>query len=188
MNKIFTLLLSIFIFLFFSGCSSDQTTVQIIRTPLLQFDFNPADSWKADDYSIINTSKVVVYPQDSTLPAQLYNRYTLQGSGKDDSGHTYQLVITFDISDSSQLVGIYKPAYTSERGLAQVQLFNLTDKNNLSVYNLCQDNLQNDVLQIQKEKTDEQIITGAFQMTLCNSRDSTQKLTILNGTIKDLKY
>jgi hypothetical protein len=154
----------------------------------LQFDLSVSNSWKADNYLISNISKVVVYPQDTTFPAQLYDRYTLQGSGKDQSGHTYQLVITFDVSGNSQLLGIYKTAYTTERGLAQVQLFDLTNKNDLSVYNLCAGDLQNDVLQIQKEKADEQIITGAFQMTVCNSRDTTQKLTIINGTIKDLKY
>lgn len=187
MNKIFSLLL-FFVTLVFFSCSTDQTTVQIIRTPLLKFDFSPSNSWKADNYSISNTSKVVVYPQDTSLPAQLYDRYTLQGSGKDQSGHTYQLVITFDVSDSSQIVGIYKTAYNSQRGLAQVQLFDLTNKNDLSVYNLCAEDLPNDVLQIQKEKADEKIITGAFQMSVCNSRDTTQKLTIMNGTIKDLKY
>ena len=187
MNKNFTLLLFLAPLFLFS-CTSDQTTVQIIRTPLLKFDLGPSNSWKADDYSITKTSKVVAYPQDPSLPAQLYDRYNLQGSGKDDSGHTYQLVITFDVGQNAQLVGIYKTAYTADRGLAQVQLFDLTNKNDLGVYNLCSDDLQNDVLQIEKQKPDEQIITGAFQMTVCNSRDTTQKLTIMNGTIKDLKY
>jgi hypothetical protein len=187
MNKRIKLLL-FFTAVIFAGCTSDQTTVQIIRTPLLQFDLSSSNSWKANDYSITNTSKVVVYPHDTTVPAQLYDRYTLQGSGKDQSGHAYQLVITFDVSESSSLVGIYKSDYTKDRGLAQVQLFDLTDKNNLAVYNLCTDDLQNDVLQVQKEKSDEKIITGVFQMTVCNSRDTTQKLNILNGTIKDLKY
>lgn len=187
MNKIFTLLL-LTVSLLFIGCSSDQTTVQIIRTPVLKFDFSSSNSWTADTYSITNSSTVVAYPQDSTLPAQLYNRYILQGSGKDDSGHTYQLVITFDVSDNTPLLGIYKNAYTANRGLAEVQLFDITDKNNLAVYNLCSDDLQNDVFQIQKQKADEKIITGAFQMTLCNTRDSTQKLSLMNGTVKDLKY
>ncbi len=65
------------------------------------------------------TLKVVVYPQDTTLPAQFYDRYTLQGSGKDESGHTYQLMINFDLSEDNQLVGIYKTDYTSQRGLAR---------------------------------------------------------------------
>lgn len=187
MNKIFTLLLFT-VSLLFLGCSSDQTTVQIIRSPLLRFDLSASNSWKADNYSIIKASKVVEYPQDTALPAQFYDRYVLTGTGKDDSGHTYQLTIDFDLAEGNQLVGIYKPAYTAERGLGDVQLVDMTDKNNLDVYNLCAENMQNDVLQIEKEKPDEQIITGSFQMTLCNSRDSTQKLTIMNGTIKDLKY
>jgi hypothetical protein len=85
-------------------------------------------------------------------------------------------------------VGLYKPDYTVERGLGDVQIVDMTDKKNLEGYNLCAEGLQNDILQIEKQKPDERIITGGFQMTLCNSRDTTQKLNILNGIIKDLKY
>jgi len=187
MNKLFTPLFFLSSLFFFS-CSSDETTVQIVRAPVLKFDFSPSNSWTASRYSINNTSQVVVYPQDPGQPAQLYDRYTLEGAGKDDSGQTYQIILTFDVSDTSQLVGIYSPSYNTQRGLAQVQLFNLTNKNDLSVYNLCGDNLANDIFQIQKEKQDEKIITGVFQMTLCDSRDSTKKLNIINGSMKDLKY
>lgn len=186
MKKILPLLILPFIFL--AGCSNDQTTIQIIRNPKLTFSFSPDNQWLAANYSITNLSKVVVYPQDPSKPAQLYSRYSLQGTGKDDSGRTYQLVITFDLSDSSQLVGIYTPAYNSQRGLAQVQLYNLTNNNDLSVYNLCNDNLSTDVFQIQKQQPQERIITGSFQMMLCNSRDSTQKLNIMSGSLTDLKY
>lgn len=170
------------------GCSQDQTTIQIVRNPTFSFNFSPTNSWVASTYSITNISKVVVYPQDTSLPGQLYDRYSLQGSGKDDSGRTFQLVITFDLSNSTPLVGIYTPAYTLQRGLAQVQLYNLTNNNDLSVYNLCDQNLGTDVFQIEKQKTDERIITGSFQMTFCNSRDTTQKLNITGGSVKDLKY
>ena len=187
MNKVLRILLLLITVLFFS-CSSDQTTVQIIRSPLLQFNLSPSNSWKADNYSLIKTARVVEYPEDTTLPAQFYDRYLLTGSGKDDSGHTYQLTVNFDLADGNQLVGLYKKAYTPQRGLGDVQLVDMTDSKNLSVYNLCAENFQNDILQIEKQKPDEQIITGSFQMTLCNSRDTTQKLNIMNGIIKDLKY
>ena len=140
MNKIFRIL-PFFVILTFFSCSSNQTTVQIIRSPLLQFDLSPANSWKSDGYSIVKASKVVEYPQDTTLPAQFYDRYVLTGPGKDDSGHTYQLTINFDVASDIQLVGLYKTAYTSERGLGDVQLVDLTDKNNLAVYNLCAEDL-----------------------------------------------
>ena len=187
MNKVlrFSLLL-VTVFLF--SCSSDQTTVQIIRSPLLQFNLSSSNTWKADNYSLIKTSQVVEYPQDTTLPAQFYDHYVLTGSGKDDSDHTYQLTVNFDLVSGIQLVGLYKKAYTSERGLGDVQLVDMTDKKNLAVYNLCAEDLPNDILQIEKQKPDERIITGSFQMTVCNSRDTTQKLNITNGIIKDLKY
>ena len=185
MKKNFLFFLTAIVFL---GCSSDKTTIQIVRNPTLSFNFSPTNTWVASTYSINNISSVVVYPQDTTQPAQLYDRYSLQGSGKDDSGRTFQLVITFDLSANSQLVGAYTPAYSAQRGLAQVQLYNLTNSNDLSVYNLCSQNLNTAVFQIEKEKTDERIITGSFQMMLCNSRDSTQKLSIMSGIVKDLKY
>ena len=182
------LLLFFFTGIVFWGFSQDQTTIQIVRNPTFSFNFSPTDSWVASTYSITNISKVVVYPQDTSQPAQLYDRYSLQGSGKDDSGRTFQLVITFDLLNNSPLIGIYTPAYTSQRGLAQVQLYNLTNNNDLSVYNLCSQDLGTDVFQISKQQPTERIVTGAFQMTLCNSRDTTQKLNITGGIVKDLKY
>lgn len=171
-----------------AGCSNDQTTIQIIRNPQLSFSLSPTNQWNAANYSIHEISKVVVYPKDTTLGAQLYDRYSLEGTGKDDSGQTYQLVITFDVSDSSQLVGVYTPFYNAQRGLAQVELYNLTNKSDLSVYELCSDALNTAAFQIQKQKPDERIVTGAFQMMLCNVRDTTQKLNITAGSLKDLKY
>lgn len=186
MKKI--LLLSLFMGIFFFGCSHDETTVQILRTPLLSFNFNGSSTWKADNYSFAPVSKVVVYPADTSQTGQLFNRYTLQGTGKDSAGNNYQLIITFDNSDPNLLTGTYKPHYTNETGLAQVQLFNLTNSNDLAAYNLCTNDTANAILQIQKQKPDERLITGSFQMMLCNSRDSSKKINITNGVIKDIKY
>lgn len=187
MKRNLRLLPLLFLFLFLSGCSDEQTSVQIIRTPSLTFNLN-GSSWKADNYSFAPISKVVVYPQDTTLPGQLYNRFSLQATGRDSAGNTYQLFITFDAIDVNQLSGIYSPFYTPQRGLSQVQLYNLTNSNNLSAYTLCADNLANAVFQIQKQNIDETLITGVFQMTLCNSRDTTEKINITNGIMKDIKY
>jgi hypothetical protein len=186
MKKI--LLLSLFMGIFFLGCSRDETTVQILRTPLLSFNFNGSSTWKADNYSFAPVSKVVVYPADTSQTGQLFNRYTLQGTGNDSAGNSYQLIITFDNADPNLLTGIYKPHYTNQTGLAQVQLFNLTNSNNLAAYNLCSNDTANAILQIQKQKPDERLITGSFQMMLCNSRDSSKKINITNGIIKDIKY
>jgi hypothetical protein len=186
MKKI--LLLSLFIGIFFFGCSHDETTVQILRTPLLTFNFNGSSPWKADNYSFARVSKVVVYPADTSQTGQLFNRYMLQGTGKDSAGNTYQLIITFDNTDANLLTGTYKPHYTNQTGLSQVQLFNLTNSNDLAAYNLCANDTSNAVLQIQKQKADERLITGSFQMMLCNSRDSSKKINITNGIIKDIKY
>jgi len=159
-----------------------------LRTPLLSFNFNGSSTWKADNYSFAPVSKVVVYPADTSQTGQLFNRYTLQGTGKDSAGNTYQLIIAFDNADPDLLIGTYKPRYTNQNGLVQVQLFNLTNSNDLAAYNLCVDDTANAILQIEKQKRDERLITGSFQMMLCNSRDSSKKINITNGILKDIKY
>ena len=182
------LLFLLFIGIIIKSCSNDATTVQIIHTPLFTFNLNGTSPWTASTYSFTSISKVVVYPADTSQPGQLYNRLTLQGSGKDSSGNVYQINISFDAANVNQLVGVYNTLHTAQSGLGDVQLFNLTNSNDLSVYNLCNDNISNAVLQIQKQSQDESLITGSFQMTLCNSRDTTQKLNITNGILKDIKY
>lgn len=186
MNKF--LLLSLFATIFLLGCSHDETTVQILRTPLLTFNFNGSSGWKADNYSFAPVSKVVVYPADTSQTGQLFNRYTLQATGKDSARNTYQLIITFDNADANLLTGIYTPHYTNQTGLSQVQLFNLSNSNDLAAYNLCANDTANNILQIQKQKEDERLITGTFQIMLCNSRDTSKKINITNGIIKDIKY
>jgi hypothetical protein len=183
-----TILLFLIFTAFFFSCSQDVATVQVIRNPLIKFDFNSTSSWKSDSYSFADVSKVVVYPNDTTKPGRLYNRLTLQALGRDNTGNHLQLIINFDAVDVSHLIGIYSPVYSTERGLADVRLFNLTNSNDLSAFNLCDFNISNATFQIQKQDITEQLIKGVFQMTLCDARDSTKKINIINGTLTDIHY
>ncbi len=184
----FLSLLFLFGFAFFTGCSPDVTTVQVVRNPEISFLFNGSSSWNYNQYSFSPVSQTVVYPQDTTKPGQLYNRLTLQTTGKDNAGKTLQLIITFDAVNTDQLVGLYTTEYTTQRGLAQVQLFNVTDANNLAAYELCAGQMADATLLIEKQKTDERLITGSFHMTLCNQRDSTELVDITNGVLTDITY
>ncbi len=181
---LFTLIISVYLL----GCTPDITTVQVVRNPVIKFDYNSTSSWQYSNYSFSPVSKTVVYPTDTTKPGQLYNRLTLQATGKDNTGKTLQLIITFDAVDVDQLVGLYTTEYTTQRGLAQVQLFNVTDENNLAAYELCADHLDAASLFIQKQKNDERLISGSFQMQLCNQRDSTEHFDISNGVVTDITY
>lgn len=172
-----------------AGCTKDVTTVQIVRNPLIKFDFDSGNgSWQSSNYTFTKIARVVVYPQDTTKPGQLYNRITFQSSGKDNSGNTLQLIVAFDAVDMTQLTGVYNSSYTTQRGLAQVQLYNLTDNSNLAAYSLCDQSISNADFKIEKQKADEKLITGTFHMTLCDARDSTKKINITNGVFTDLTY
>src|SRR5664279_5137198 len=91
-----TILLFLIFTAFFYGCSQDATTVQVVRNPTITFDFDSTSSWRSDNYSFLDVSKVVVYPDDTTKPGKLYNRLTLQALGRDNTGNNLQLIINFD--------------------------------------------------------------------------------------------
>jgi hypothetical protein len=179
---------ALFISILIFGCSQDVTTVTIVRNPLIKFEYNANKTWTSGDYTLANMARVIGYPADTTQPGQLYNRLTLQTSGKDGQGDDLQFIVSFDVIDPVQLVGTYTSAYTTQRGLAQVQLYNLTNSNNLVAYDLCSSATSAALFQVQKQNPNERLITGIFQMTLCNARDTTRKITITNGTFKDIRY
>ena len=169
---------------FLSACST-KTTVQVVRHPLIQFNSGAA-TWTETSYFFLRPFQIVSYPADTTLPGRLYDRFTLQAIGRDTKGENLQLTLVFDAVDSADLTGPYSPAYSSIKGLAQVQLFNL-DNNNLSYYSLCS-NDSSSVLQIQRQSVTENLVSGSFQFTLCNARDTSQKIAITNGIFTDIHY
>ncbi len=173
------------IFYILAGCSKESLTVQFQRNPLIKFDTD-SSSWTADSYFFTGPAKVVVYPSDTTLAGTLYNRFILQATGKDSKNNPLQLNLTFDVAETTQLAGMYNTSYTIDKGLQQVQLFNTGAS--LEAFQLCPPGSISPMLQIQKQSVAERLITGTFQMTLCNARDTTQKIHIKNGIITDIHY
>jgi|GEM_PF-1215401 len=171
-----------------TSCTRDQTQVQVVHTPLLTFTLNGTATWTAGNYSFAPVYQVVVYPQDTLLRPQVYNRYSLQATGKDEVGDIYQILITFDAADKNQLIGTYATQYNALGGLAQVQLFNLTNASALEAFSLCSGNLANAVFQVKNQSVTENLITGTFQLSLCNTRDTTTRVSITNGIFENVTY
>lgn len=168
-----------------TGCSRENLTVQIIRNPLVQFDLD-GTQLKATGYSFSGPSVAVVYPTNPALPAGLYYRYSLIASGKDSIGTPIIFNLVFDVSDTTQLPGDYRVSYTSGKGLNQVQI--LQTGAAPEEFSLCANDTVTPLLHIQKQSVDERLIAGSFQMTLCNNRDTTQKIIISNGVLTDVTY
>ncbi len=176
----------ILIFLFLlSACTPEETTVGIARNPVLGFTA-PSMTWQSARYSFAAPSQVVAYPADSTQPGRLYNRLTLQATGENSDGDNLQIILMFDAEDASQLIGTYRPLYTTTRGLAQAQIFNLS-RDELAAYAL-KPNDVSAVLQVQRQSQTERLIAGTFQMTLYNTRDTTETINITAGTFTDIRY
>lgn len=167
------------------ACTPEETTVGIARHPVITFT-SPSMTWQADRYSFEAPSQVVAYPADSTQPGRLYNRLTFQATGENDQGDNLQLIIMFDTEDASQLIGTYTSRYTTSRGLAQAQLFNL-NRDELAAYALKPSD-STAIFQIQRQSQQERLIAGTFQMTLYNTRDTTETINITNGRFTDINY
>lgn len=178
------LLLCTMIVLF--ACSRDETTIQIIRNPLIEFS-SPAFNWRADSYSFRNPLQVVQYPGSTSQSGRVYTRYTMQAIGLDSRGQRLQLNLSFDASEIPRLTGEYRPTYTANRGLAAVQLYNL-DQSSLAAYRLIPADTASARLVITRQSQSEQLLSGTFQMTLSDERDPTKKIVITNGVLNDVRF
>lgn len=170
---------------FMLGCSREEVSVQVVRNPLIKFEYDSL-TWKAANYDFIGPSRVVIYPADPNLPGVLYNRFTLQATGTDNQGNTLQLQLLFDAVDSNRLTGFYHVNYQNQKGLSDITLFRLGT--NPAAYHLCEGDSLTPELHIQKQSQEEKLVTGSFKATLCDSRDTSQKIMIRNGVINDIRY
>lgn len=177
------LLSSLFVFL---ACSREEAIVQIVRNPLIQFS-SSSFSWKADSYSFRDPVQVVQYPANVSQAGKVYTRYTMQATGRDDRGQRLQLTLSFDASDIPRLTGEYRPTYTANRGLAGVQLYNL-EQGSLASYRLSDADTATARLLIQRQSETEKLLSGSFQMTLSDERDTTKKIVITNGVLNDVRF
>ena len=182
MSKILLLLTTLFLCLV--ACTS-KTMVAVVKNPVIEFKYNSI-SWIDNSYFITGPAKIVAYPADTTLPGKLYSRFIILAYGKDTRGANLQFTINFDVADLGQMVGTYRPSYTVQGGLGLAQLFNLDNKS-LSDYSLYTADTAC-FLQIQRQSPAEMLIAGVFQMTLYNTRDTTQKKYITDGVLTDITY
>jgi hypothetical protein len=167
------------------SCSKEELRVQVLRNPLIKFEIDSA-SWRSENYFFSGPTRAIVYPTDPTQPPALYNRFTLQSTGTDTRGRSLQLNIVFDAVDTNRLTGSYQVNYRAGKGLHEVQLY--TIGSTLSSYELCANDTITPFLQIEKQSVSERLVAGSFEMTLCNTRDTMQKVRIRNGIISDIKY
>lgn len=170
--------------LLLTACSQDLT-VEVKRNPVIQFNYGSA-SWKSNQYYFTEVAKVVAYPAGQAQAGKLYNRLTMQAFGETSRNENLQLILSFDVTDADRLVGTYRTGYTAERGLASVQIFNLTN-NSLAAYELVKSDSAA-LLQIQRQGQTERLIAGVFRMTIQNLKDTSQKISITNGVLTDIHY
>lgn len=171
----------------FTACSrEEEDTVQIVRNPVIAFSTDTL-VWQSGSYFFLNPIQVVRYPAQAVGSAKIYTRYSLQATGKDNKGSTLQLNLLFDAGERDQLMGVYRAAYTEQRGLAGVHLYNLQN-GQLAAYKLSLQDTATATLHIRRQYEKERLISGTFEMTLSNEQDTSKKIRIRDGVLQDLRY
>ncbi|TDH28544.1 hypothetical protein EXU57_00245 [Segetibacter sp. 3557_3] len=167
------------------SCTPEKTTFQVVRHSSMSFNYDSSSTWKAKTYDISPPTQAVVYPADPLIPGTLYNRYTLQAFGVDDKNRNLQIVMVFDTKEQKVFTGEYKTAYTGDKGLKEVQVYDM-DNASLAFYQMYDNAFS--TLKITKQSTSERLIAGTFQIMLRDARDTTRKMTITSGTLTDVSY
>ncbi|NJO00724.1 MAG: hypothetical protein HC880_02670 [Bacteroidia bacterium] len=124
-------------------------------------------------------------PQDTS--GVLYNRISLTAVNTDEAPE--QLQITLDVQNIQDLVGEYTLTYTEQGGIEEATWIGsaITD-NFYPIYSLCDLSVQDARITVERQQTQERIITGTFEFVLCERTDPNNILIIRRGEFRDIKY
>ena len=153
------------------------------------FSFSPDDivTQFANDVKFYK-GKQILYYYDSTT-SELYTRYLLEARGTNNTGGKVIISIETDFITTNSYIGIFRPQYEINRGgIHSFNLLNEVSNGVYNSYNLDPDLLADTYFQVDRQNIDEKLILGKFVAKLRNDLDSTDKITLYQGTYKDISY
>ena len=153
------------------------------------FSFSPDDfvTQFANDVKFYQGKQILYYYDENT--SQLYTRYLLEARGTNPGGGRVIISIETDFITTNSYIGIYRPQYEVNRG--GIHSFNLLNEGSNGVYksyNMDPDLLEDTYLQVERQNIEEKLILGDFVAKLRNDLDPTDKITLYQGTFKDISY
>ncbi len=187
-NSVFRLLLALIaVSLMAISCRDKVDLFQIERLGTLSFSTDNLVTQHADDVHFYRGKESLFYYDPKKY--EFYTRYLLEARGKDAKGVDMILSIEADFLIDQDYIGVYRPSY--EYNLGGMYSFNLMNKDslgNFKSYSLDPAFLAQDYLQIERQSQEEKLILGKFFVRLICEQNPAEKLTLYQGTFKDISY
>ena len=185
------ILLQLFIVLAVSmlyySCRDQVDLFQIQRQGTFSFSTDNLETLHADDVHFYKGKEVLFYYDSSTY--EFYTRYLLEARGKDNVGAELIVSVEIDFLIDQDYIGVYRPEYQYNLGgMHSFSLINRDTLGNFKSYSLDPGFLAQDFLQIERQNKEEKLILGNFLARLVCEQDTTEKLTLFQGTFKDISY
>jgi hypothetical protein len=180
------LIMAVFITTTFSSCRDEIEVFQIERIPTFSFSYDNLTKQYAEKVSFFQGKVVVHYFDDGS--SEVYNRYLITANGINTAGNAFTVNIEYDLVKDGNFIGIYKPIY--EKSVGGIYSFNYVEQvgNSYKSYDLDPSGLGDDFIRVERQNTEEKIVLGDFFAKLQRDIDTNEKITLYEGTFKDLSY
>jgi hypothetical protein len=182
-------LINVFLILVIStACSSEIETFTIEREGLLTFSVEGyQEPWQSRSMRFNPGSLVVRVFEDDPPEIILFRRYNLIFEGANPDGIGFELAITLDLDDRSDMRHIYTTDYSRVKGgLHQISLILIEEGYMLA--ELCEDAKTEAFFSITRQNPEENLIAGFFDAELCVISNQDSRLHISNAQFKDIEY
>lgn len=174
--------------LFLSSCQGYEESITIKRFPQLNAELN-GRVWQAQEIIVEEVERVVVYDNESSSNGRFYQRITLLAINTSaPTTATEFLRFSVDVPALGNLPGTYRPIYSDIGGLAEFSYQENRSSTSFPLYQLCRGSVADTEIIIERQSTEERLISGNFRAVLCERANPSDTLFVGNGTFRDISY
>jgi hypothetical protein len=185
-RKTFVISISILISISLFSCQQFSESVEVQRNPMVKAKVN-GESWQTREYVSILLGKTVYYEDVNDATGVLYERLHL--SAFNNAQYPEQLQFILDVKDLNNMVGEYTTTYTANGGVHDIVWIDQASSADFyPLFSICDSFKPTTKITIERQSTSEKLISGTFEMTLCERTNGSNTLVITQGEFKDIYY
>jgi hypothetical protein len=170
--------------LFLGACEPSSESVRIQRNPMIKANIN-GENWQTKEYIPVSLGKTVYYEDMNDATGVLYERLHL--TIFNNAQYPQQLQFIIDVKDPKNMIGEYGMIYTEGGGIHEVMWTDhAASPDFYPLFSICEAFEPTVKIVIEKQSTSEKLISGTFEMTLCDRTNAGNTLIISQGEFKDI--
>lgn len=181
------LLFGVTFVLMLGSCRDELEIYKIERDGVFSYSIDDITTQFANNVNFFQGKTVVHTFDDGQV--RVYTRYLLEARGKNTAGKNVIFDIEFDLINTSDYIGIYRPVY--EPAVGGIYSFNYlveTSTNQYESYNLDPEFIASDFFRVERQNKNEKLILGDFRAHLRNDKNPDIKIVFYEGNFKDISY